>query len=162
MNDMPRCGKGIALSLVAPLALAAGIGCGGDQGPVDQVDFQPIPLAPCGRDLGDGLTPDQRSLSAMLAALHTRSYPLHQVSPVEMTIYTQYRDVRGVSVAWQARFQSDGSGELGIPETMPPQDGRTAGLLREWGRAVVETFNHLKCLPRDRLRAQCEKAGFSF
>jgi len=162
MNDMSRRGKGIALSLAAPLALAAALGCGGDQGPADPVDFQPIALAPCGRDPGDGLSPDQRSLSAMLAALHSRGYPLHQVSPTEMTIYTQYRDVRGIPVAWQARFQSDGSGELMVAETMPPQDGRTAGQLREWGRAVVATFNQLKCLPRDKLRAQCEKAGFSF
>lgn len=160
MDDMSRLGKGIGLALA--VVILAAPGCGGDPGPVDAAGFRPVPLAACQRDPGDGLLPDQRSLSAMIGALHARGYTIYQVSPAELTIFTDYKEIRGVSTAWQIRFASDGSGELTVPETMPPQDARSFASLREWGRGLAATFDRIKCLPRDQLRARCEKAGFSF
>jgi len=162
MDDMSRRGKGIGLALPALAALFAALGCAGDPGPIDASGFEPIPLAACRRDPGDGLTPDQRSLSAMIGALHARRYTIYQVSPTELTIYTEYKEMRGITTAWRIRFASDGSGELSVPETMPAQDARSFAHMREWGRGLAATFDELKCLPREQLRGQCEKAVFSF
>jgi hypothetical protein len=159
MDDMPQLGKGIR---PWPLLLAAAIGCAGASVPPAAPAFAPIPLAACAADPGDGLPVDQRSLVAMIAALNERRYEIYQVSPTDLTIYTKFRDVRGISVAWRVRFGADGNGELSVPETMPPQDERTYEYLQRWGIGVAGVFDRFKCLPKEQLRAWCVKAGFAF
>jgi hypothetical protein len=162
MDDMlpPRKGIGWLPALAIALAIPA---CGGEPAPMlEPAAFRPIPLAACPNDPADGLAPDQRSLVAMIAALDSRMFAIHQVSQAELTIYTRYREIQGIPVAWEIRFQGDGAGELMVAQTMPQADARTFGRIRAWGRKLAATFDRLKCLPSPELRARCERAGFTF
>ena len=171
MVDMRRnvntsSGLGAALAVLALVAA-----CGGDPGATapaapgtatDAPEFTALPLAACAHASADGLSPDKRSLIAMIAALGATRYQIHQVSAAELTIYTRFRNVHGVQVGWRIRFGGDGAGELGLPETMPPLSPGELRNVREWARGVVGAFDKLKCRPADDLRKRCERAGFSF
>ena len=162
MDDMWRRRKvpGLLAVAAAPLLAAA---CGGEPPPpLDPSSFQPIPLAPCEEDPADGLAPEQRSIVAMIAALHARAFQIHQVSHSELAIFTRFREVQGIPIAWEIRFQPDGAGALAVAETTPPQDARAFRRIREWGRKLAGTFDNLKCRPSAELRARCERAGFTF
>jgi hypothetical protein len=173
MVDMIVRGNRFSRAALALAALLLGQACGGDLGGIDPnepvaplavepSEFQPIPVAACARAPDDGLPADKRSLFSMIAALESRGYQIHQVSPAELTIYTKFRDLKGVIVAWRIRFGGDGAGEIGLPETMPPQPTGSAHRAREWGRGLAAAFDKLKCRPADELRKRCERAGFSF
>jgi len=171
MIDIERKFSALLVCLCA-LGLAESA-CGGDPGAmeptgqeapevVDASEFVPIPLRACERAFDDGLPSDKRSLFAMIATLGARGYQIHQVSANELTIYTAYRDIHGITVGWRIRFGGDGAGEIGLPETMPPQSPRNMAYTRKWARGLGEVFDELKCRGIDDLRRRCEKAGFSF
>lgn len=173
MNVMIGTGRENARRLAAlpPLLLAAACGAAPDAAEpaapeqpyiLGADDVDPIPLAACARDPGDGLSPDKRSLIAAIAAFASKGYAIHQVSPTELTVYTEFRAIRDLQVGWKAQFGGDGSGELRVPETMPPQAQPAVKRIREWGRGVAGAFDKLKCRPAEELRRRCEKTGFSF
>ena len=159
------------MQVAALAALALVAACGGDPGATaptapapttDAAGFTAIPLAACAQAPADSLSADKRSLIAMIAALDSKRYQIHQVSAAELTIYTRFRDVHGVQVAWRIRFGGDGAGEIGLPETMPPLPQDALRNVREYARGVAGAFDKLKCRPAADLRKRCERVGFSF
>jgi hypothetical protein len=148
--------------LLAALLLSAPLGCGGRQGPTQGNYIEPVMLEGCASAIGE-LPADQRSLAAMVAALHAARFQIHQVSPVEFQVYTEFRELRGgITAAWAAQIYSDGSAQLSLPETMPMQDARALDYLRRLGQKIGRYFDKYKCAPVDRLRTASAKGGYPF
>lgn len=148
----------LALSFV----LSAGCGGGGENVPKEGNYIRPIRADGCNRQLPDGLPPDHRSLAAMIAALHASRYIIYQVSPVEFKVFTEFKDMRGITVGWEAQIYSDGSVALALPATMPNQGAREMAVIEKYGVKVAQVFNKFKCMPVEQLRRRTAPAGYIF
>jgi hypothetical protein len=147
---------------IAVACLAACAACGSRSGPRQGNQINPIRVTGCAQELGDDVPPDQRSMAAMVAALHLAKYPIYQVSPTEFKIYTDFKEHKGITAAWEAQIYSDGSATLELPETMPVQNARSMAYVQKWGHKLASYFNRLKCEPIDQLRSKTEAAGYAF
>jgi hypothetical protein len=136
--------------------------CGGSRGPSQANAIPPIMVAGCERNMGDSLPPDLRSLAAMVVALRSQRYEIHQVSPVEFKVFTAFRENRGITWAFEAQIYSDGSAQLQLPDTMPLQGAKILRNIEAWGRKVAAVFDRNKCMPEQQLRARSAAAGFPF
>jgi hypothetical protein len=146
---------------VALLALAVCAGCG-SKGPREGNYIRPIMMEGCPRDMGDGLTPDFRSMVAMIAALGAARYEIHQVSPVDFKIFTSFKEIKGYSVGWEAQVYNDGSVSLTLPTTTPMQPNPGLAFAAKQGQLIARHFEKLKCRGAQDLRTRCATAGYSF
>lgn len=150
------------LGLAFVLFAAASCGGGGQNVPQEGNYIRPIRVQGCERDMPDGLPPDHRSLAAMIAALHASRYTIYQVSPLEFKVFTEFADLRGVTVGWEAQIYSDGSAALSLPATMPDQGPQQMVLVEKYGVKVARAFGKFKCLNVDQLRRRTAPAGYVF
>ena len=120
-------------------------------------------LEGCSTMTQDGMAVDHRSLVTMVAAFAAARYEIHEVSPVDFKIYTQYKNLRGgITVGWEAQVYDDGSVSLTLPSTAPMQSSKALSVVTKYGMQISKHFNKLKCRPAHDLRKRCQKAGYTF
>ncbi len=146
---------------VGLIAIFFAVGCG-SKGPQEGNYIKPIVLEACQNDPGDGMAPDFRSLTAMVAAFAAARYDIHQVSPVDFKIFTKFKNIRGFTVAWEAQIYADGAVSLTLPSTTPMQPNKGLSFANKQGEQVVRYFTKLKCRGAQDLRDRCMRAGYSF
>lgn len=143
------------------MTLLFAAGCGA-RGPSEGNYIRPIVLEGCPSDMGDGLSPDFRSLVAMVASFAAARYEIHQVSPIDFKIFTVFKTDRGFTVGWEAQVYNDGAVSLTLPSTTPMQPNKGLSYASKQGQVVARYFNKLKCRPAQDLRNRCLRAGYSF
>ena len=112
---MTRLNIGVFLSLAVFASVAS---CGGARnGPSEGNFIRPIMLEPCARAPQDGMTIEQRSLVAMVAAFGASRYEIHGVSADEYRVFTTFKEQRGMVMGWEAQVYDDGSVSLTLPST---------------------------------------------
>jgi hypothetical protein len=146
------------LAILLGLSLAFLAACGGHR-PMGNT-ITPIRLTGC---TGTQDVPsDQRSLAAMIAAMQSSRYTVYKVSPAEFKVFTNYSEVRGAQVAFEAQIYSDGSASLYLPSTMPMQTGDALAKLQKYADKLARAFDKMKCKPAEWLRSEAAKAGYVF
>jgi hypothetical protein len=150
------------LAWLAAAGFAFGnLSCGGSARPASGNQIYPIHALGCESPPDSALPDDQRGLVAMVIALSTAQLKIYQVSPSEFRIFTDFKDHKGISVAFEAQIYADGSAMLTTPDTMPNQDARSVAHVQKWGHRVATYFDRFKCESTAQLRTKLAHSGYS-
>ncbi len=149
-----------SFAIVAIVAAVCGCGHRGAAGPSEGNYIRPIVIRTCEHPTGDNAPPDHRSLAAMVVAMNAARYQIYQISTTDFKIFTDFKDSRGIAMAWEAQIYSDGSASLSLPSTTPLQNSRALATIERHGVKLGRLFDRFKCQRFEILKNKAAAAGY--